>query len=119
MNEKLMKLLEGKHFPYDFTLEEIKRKTSFNRVMIWGYVIASLVVMLVGANTLLPIADALMSMDTNGSTKLILLFGLFGMINFFLLLWVWLTNESSYYKMEQRFMELMYYLRDREFGGKK
>lgn len=97
----------------DYTIEELKKKSIFNKTLFYSYLFGALIVAILGSYTLYPIFDDFMAMDTDGGTKLLLILGLFGIINFFLLLWVWMTNESSYYKMEQEFNELAIYLKEK------
>jgi hypothetical protein len=110
----LNKLLKGKGWK-DYTIEELEKKAVYHKALFYGYAVAGIIVMLVGSYTIYGIFDSLMAINTEGSSKLLLLLGMFGIINFFLLFWVWLTSESSYYKMEQEFTELMVYLRSKEF----
>jgi hypothetical protein len=101
--------------PEEYTIAELKAKVRMNTVLFYAYLIASVVMICVGGHTVNTILGPLLSMGVDASTKLLLLFGVFGVINFFLIFWVWLTSESSYYRMEQRMMELMVYLRSKEF----
>jgi hypothetical protein len=107
-----LKNMMGKHI-YEYTKEQLERRTKMHKTMFWAYSLGALATAILGAYTLTPLANNLLSLNTDGSSKLILLFGLFGVINFFLLLWVWMTNESSYYRMEQEFTELMMYLKEK------
>jgi hypothetical protein len=107
-------LLKGKGWK-DYTIEELEKKAFYHKALFYGYALAGIAVMVIGSYTIYNIFDSLMAINTEGSSKLLLLLGMFGIINFFLLFWVWLTSESSYYKMEQEFTELMVYLRSKEF----
>jgi hypothetical protein len=107
-----LKNMLGKHI-YDYTHEALEKRSKMHKFMFWFYSIGAIATAILGGYTLIPLLNNLMALNTDGSSKLILLFGLFSVINFFLLLWVWMTNESSYYKMEQEFTELMMYLKEK------
>jgi hypothetical protein len=104
--------LKGKKI-FDYTQEELEKRRVLHRVMFWCYCLGALGIAIIGSYTLYPIFNDFMALNTDSGSKLLLLLGLFGIINFFLLLWVWMTNESSYYKMEQEFTELMMYLKEK------
>lgn len=102
----------------DHTIEELDKEANRSWFIYWGYVIASLVIAVVGGLTVNDIIGEMLSITTDNGMKLLLIFGSMSILNFFLLLFIWLTNESSYYKMLQLFHENMRYQREKEIREK-
>jgi hypothetical protein len=115
--ERLFERLKGKTID-QYTIEELEEKMVYNKIMFYCYAIGAIVMIMAGSYTIWGILNTITGLETTGGTALLLMLGIFGVINFFLLFWVWMTNESSYYKMEQRFYELSIYLRSMEYKEK-
>lgn len=114
---RLFERLKGKTID-QYTIEELEKKMVYNKIMFYCYAIGAIVMIMIGSYTIWGIFNTITNLETTGGTALLLMLGIFGIINFFLLFWVWMTNESSYYKTEQRFYEIGLYLRNMEYEEK-
>lgn len=101
---------------YDKTYDDLEKNIWFSKLLFICYGVAGLVVVVIAANVSSGIFMKVISLDTTASTTMLLLFGLFGVVNFFLLMFIWFTSESSYYKNVQMFNEILLVLKEREDG---
>lgn len=102
---------KNKMLPEDFTIEELQKRGRGFYYLFVVYAIISGLIAGVGGYYGYDIIQIVLSMELTGGTLLLVLFSFFGFLNFFLLLFVWTTNESSYYRMLEQFTVLFRYLK--------
>lgn len=109
------KLVDGfKKRTYDKTYSDLEKNIWFSKLLFLCYGVIALIVVVVASNVLYELFNKITTLDVTPSIMMLLLFGLFSVLNFFLLMFIWLTSESSYYKNVQMFNEILLVLKERE-----
>jgi len=86
---------------------EIKK----NRYISIAYTIAALSILGIMSYVVSLIFNGVGALQLDNGVHLLVLFGIFGLINFFFLMFLWFISESSYYREEQQWAELWLYLK--------
>jgi hypothetical protein len=101
---------------YDLSIEELKKKSSKYRSTFYVYLIMAIVLSVItGTLTLQSMNGVNSNQEALGTTNYFLILNtvLISVI-FFLVIFLWLISESSYYKMLEQFADLMIYLKQKE-----
>ena len=101
---------------YDLSVDELKKKSKGYRVVFYIYVIIAIFIGGVnGFTSIVSVNNVMGSMDVLGGTNFLLLLNVV-LVSFlvFFVIFLWLISESSYYKMQEQFCDLMVYLKQKE-----
>ena len=105
-----MKIFKNK-LQIEITAEQLRKSRRLSNLAFHVYKYASLLVIGVMGYIVSLMFEGISDIQMENGVHLLVLFGIFSMINFFLLFFLWMTNESSYYRNEQQWAELWLYLK--------
>jgi len=92
--------------------EKLQEKIRYAKLMFYLYAFVALAAIIFGGYITSDLANVLLSLDVSSGTFVMMAFGLFSVLNFFLIMFLWLSNESGYYKNMQLLYEIILYLRE-------
>lgn len=98
---------------YEYTQEELNKKALYHKIFFYLYATAAAGIAILGGYVGLETIDIVMNVSDSLSITLILLFGFFGVLNFFLIMFLLFTNESGYYRTQQLLVETIIYIKEK------
>lgn len=99
----------------DLPVEKLNQNSFYFKILFMAYAMAALIVMTVGGYTSWNVLGNIMTISTdNKGVQFLLILGVFNILNFFMLFFLWLISESSYYKMMQQFTEMWLYFKKKD-----
>ena len=114
--KKIKELLTEKPY-YEYNVEQLKKIRKKNTITFYLYLLSSLLIIAVFFT-----AGGMSLNDTRGMQGITLLIAINCIItslSFGLMIFLWMINESSYYKMLQIHADLMIYLKEKEEKEKR
>ena len=95
----------------DLTIVELQKNAKNFKAIFYGYLIASFIIIGIGSYFSYQVVHDVFYITDSIVLTVLLLFGAMNILNFFLLFWIWTTNESSYYKMLQLHNEQLIFMK--------
>lgn len=96
---------------YELTVGELDRKALSYKILFYIYGIIAVASVIIGAFVLNDLLDFVIGISDSPSMTALLLFSFISLVNFFLLFFIWFTNESGYYRNQQMLVEIMMLLK--------
>jgi TM2 domain-containing membrane protein YozV len=113
---KIKERLFGKR-SYELTIDELKKDSKKYRATYYLYAISALIVLFAFSLAVTPSLELLHGIQ--GITLYILFNLTITCVILGLIIFIWMANESSYYKMLQLHTDLMVYLKEKEEREKR
>ena len=100
---------------YEYNIIELQRKSKQYNMMFTIYLVLLVFISIIAGVTTY---DLLSNVDnfTTATGKLIYLITIIGIVNFFLMFFLWFVIESSYYKMLNLFNDTILYIKERDYN---
>ena len=100
---------------YWFSVSELENRVKYAKVVFFIYVFVAVLTAVIGAVICSNMVSVIVSFESvSTGTMFLLLLSSFSMINFFLLMFLWLSNEAGYYRVIQLLYELFLYHEEEE-----
>jgi hypothetical protein len=96
---------------YEFSVDELKRKSRKYNTIFWFYMVAALVLNFINFFFGVQSLNNVMSTPDKDYGFILMLSLVFISIMFLFMIFLWLVSESSYYKMLQLNADMMIYLK--------
>lgn len=97
---------------YEYTIEELEKKSKIYRFVFYSYVGAAIFIGFINGIFGLQSLNNVMAME--GESLLLGLCLVLISINTLLIIFLWFINETNYYKMMQLSMDMMVYFKKKE-----